>query len=156
MKSWDDKAFCARVVQRCEELGRSQREVLKAAQVAHDYLQTNPTHGRRIDRIAQLAEILDTPLGYLLGLPMEPKAKTEVETEIMSIAYQTAQEVSRVTLDFNELAFVEIQTGVYNLLLARRDEGYDINEPDYLTQIIKTLQAIKAAQKSNSSSSPAS
>lgn len=65
---WNDKAFCERVKQRCAELGRNERDVLRKAGLAHDYLLTNPRAGRRVPQLERLAAELDWSLADILGL----------------------------------------------------------------------------------------
>jgi hypothetical protein len=68
MKTMDDTAFVKRVRQRCAELGRSEREVLRRARLSHDYLQLSPLHGRRINHLESLAAELDWSLADIIGL----------------------------------------------------------------------------------------
>ena len=135
--SWSDEEFCARVVHRCEEVGRSQRAVLKEAQCAHDYLQTNPQHGRRIDRIVRIAEVLETPLGNLLGLPMNG----QIDTDILFLAYEAALEATELVKQLDKREFVRTVALVYNNLMSRRAEGHDPRDPEYLKLTIGVLRS---------------
>jgi transcriptional regulator with XRE-family HTH domain len=69
MAAWSDEEFLARVEARCKELGKSQREVLRKAGLAHDYL--TPRRSRRIDQVERITEVLDWKLSDILGL--EPR-----------------------------------------------------------------------------------
>jgi hypothetical protein len=134
--SWSDEEFCERVVRRCGELGRSQRAVLKEAQCAHDYLQTNPQHGRRIDRIVRIAEVLDTPLSSLLGLSVNGT----VDTDILLIAYRAAREATQQVQQLDEAIFVQTMAQIYNVLMSRRADGHDPHDPDYLKLAIEVVR----------------
>lgn len=65
--AWDDKAFIERVRRRCKELGRSERDVLRSAGLAHDFLHTNPIHGRSTVALDKLAAELDWTLAEIIG-----------------------------------------------------------------------------------------
>lgn len=124
IRLWSDQEFCTRVVKRCEDLGRSQRDVLKAAGVAHDYLQTDPGHGRRIDRVARIAEVLDWTLADALGLQLSgqissPLAKTSFETTCMALQ-----------IKIPDLArFAEVFVAMYNYLADQHAAGEPVDEP---------------------------
>lgn len=142
MAGWSDEGFCERVVKRCTEIGRSQRWLLKEAQCAHDYLQTNPTHGRRIDRIARIAEVLETPLGSLLGLPMNGR----IESSLLLIAYRLAREATQAVQQPTDELFVENLAAVYNLLLSQRESGRDVEDPAFqqlLTGLVREQVAAR-------------
>ena len=136
MVGWSDEAFCERVQRRCAELGKSQRWLLKEANCAHDYLQTNPTHGRRIDRIARIAEVLDVDLGQMLGL----RVTGEIEPDLLLIAYRVAREATQVVQHPDDELVVENMTTVYNLLLSRRENGQDVEDPEFLKQMTDILR----------------
>ena len=142
MAGWSDEAFCERVVKRCSELGKSQRWLLKEAQCAHDYLQTNPTHGRRIDRIARIAEVLDVDLGQMLGL----RVIGEIEPDLLLIAYRVAREATHVVQQPTDELFVENMTTVYNLLLSQRESGQSVEDPDFLKVITGVLRTGAASR----------
>lgn len=134
--SWSDQSFCVRVAERCKALGKSQRSVLREAQCAHDYLQTTPTHGRRIDRIVRIAEVLELGIGDILGVPMNGDA----ELSLMLVAYRAAQRAMENLQAPDDVAFVETMTTVYNRLLARRAQGHDVHDPQYLEMMIDVLR----------------
>lgn len=134
--SWSDQSFCVRVAERCKALGKSQRSVLREAQCAHDYLQTTPTHGRRIDRIVRIAEVLELGIGDILGVPMNGDA----ELSLMLVAYRAAQRAMENLQAPDDVAFVETMTTVYNRLLARRAQGHDVHDPQYLEMMVDVLR----------------
>ena len=140
--SWSDAEFCARVVRRCEEVGRSQRAVLKEAQCAHDYLQTNPQHGRRIDRIVRIAEVLNTDLAQILGL----RVNGRVEFAVLLIAYRIAREAMQLVQHPDDELFVENMVTVYNVLLLRRENGQDIEDPAYWKTLVEILTSRVSAR----------
>lgn len=134
--SLDDAAICARAGQRCKELGRSQREVLKTLGFAHDYLQTTPRHGRRVDRLDVLAEELQMSLASLLGLPMT----SEFDIEIFVLAYEATPTAMEFVTQPNARSFVETMLTIYTLLLSRQADGHDPEDPEYLKQIVDILR----------------
>lgn len=140
---WSDQNFCERVVRRCQELGRSQRAVLKEAQCAHDYLQTNPAHGRRIDRISRIAEVLEIPLGGLLGLPA---VTAQIDIDVLLIAYQVARDVTQLVRQPTDRIFVETMTAVYMVLLDRKADGHDPADPQFLKQATDMFRAMAATR----------
>lgn len=130
--SWSDQSFCVRVAERCKALGKSQRSVLREAQCAHDYLQTTPTHGRRIDRIVRIAEVLELGIGDILD--------GDAELSLMLVAYRAAQRAMENLQAPDDVAFVETMTTVYNRLLARRAQGHDVHDPQYLEMMVDVLR----------------
>lgn len=134
---WSDEKFCERVVEQCKKLGKSQRSVLKEAQCAHDYLQTNPAHGRRIDRISRIADVLELDVGAILGLPA---LSGQVEPDLLLIAYQAAREATQLVQSLDDQNFVDTMATVYNVLLDRRAEGHDVRDPQYLQMVIGVLR----------------
>jgi hypothetical protein len=143
--SWSDEDFCARVVRRCEEVGRSQRAVLKEANCAHDYLQTNPTHGRRIDRIVRIAEVLDMPLASLMGLPMT--GQVIIDTNLLLLAYQAAQQATQLVQRPTDEIFVETMATVYTVLMDRQNQGLDPRDAEELKRTIDVLKAGMAVRQ---------
>lgn len=139
--SWSDESFCERVAERCKKLGKSQRSVLREAQCAHDYLQTNPTHGRRIDRIWRIAEVLDMPVGNLLGLPVNG----QIDTEMLLLAYRAAREAIELVQQPTDQIFVETMATLYTVLLARQAAGHDPRDPEYLKLTVDILRARAAS-----------
>lgn len=135
--TWSDESFCERVAKRCAELGRSQRAVLKEAQCAHDYLQTTPTHGRRIDRIGRIAEVLELDVHDILGLPV---MNGQIDRELALIAYQTTRDAMLRVQSVDDDNFVDTMIQIYNALLRRRTEGHDVRDPAYLKMIADFLQ----------------
>lgn len=121
---WSDHEFCARVAKRCEDLGRSQREVLKAAGVAHDYLQTDPGHGRRIDRVARIAEVLDWTLADALGLELS----AQINSELALASFETTCIALQVKLP-DAMRFAEVFAAMYNYLADQRAAGEPIDQP---------------------------
>lgn len=144
---WSDQGFCERVVKRCQEIGKSQRAVLREAQCAHDYLQTNPTHGRRIDRIWRIAEALELDVGVILGLPLTE----QIDGKLLLTAYQATQEAMQNAQSPNDATFVETMATVYNRLLARRAQGHDPFDPQYLEMMIEVLRTGVATRLTPSS-----
>lgn len=129
--AWSDTAFCERVVRRCEELGRSQRQVLKAAGVAHDYLQTTPAHGRRIDTVEKVAQALDWTLADALGLSVSGR----IDGELLFYAHHDAQQATQIVQRINEDDFCQIQGAFYNLYLSRVADGQAIDD-EYRAHLI--------------------
>lgn len=121
---WSDGEFCERVVRRCEELGRSQRQVLKVAGVAHDYLQTTPAHGRRIDTVEKVGHALDWNLADVMGLSIGGK----IDAGRMVRAYRTAREATQHVRQFDDGIFCEILTTIYNLFVDREAGGQMVDE----------------------------
>lgn len=140
--SWSDQSFCERVAERCKALGKSQRSVLREAQCAHDYLQTNPQHGRRIDRIVRIAEVLELGIGDILGVPVNG----DVDGSLLLVAYRAAQQAMQNLVAPDDVAFVETMTTVYNRLLARRAQGHDVHDPQYLEMMIDVLRGAAASR----------
>jgi hypothetical protein len=141
---WSDESFCERVVRRCAEIGKSQRWVLKEAQCAHDYLQTNPTHGRRIDRIARIAEVLELPLGDMLGLPVNG----QIQLDLLVVAYDATLEATQLVQNVDKSIFCETLATIYNRLLRRRADGHDVHDPEYLKMMIEVLRDHAATRQS--------
>lgn len=140
---WSDARFCERVVEQCRKLGKSQRAILKEANCAHDYLQTNPAHGRRIDRISRIAEVLEIPLGELLGLP----AVTDpFDIDVLLIAYQVARDVTQLVRQPTDRIFVEMMAAVYMVLLDRKTDGHDPADPQFLKQATDMFRAMAATR----------
>lgn len=137
---WSDEGFCQRVVARCRELGKSQREILRQAQCAHDYLQTNPTHGRRIDRVWRIAEALECGVADILGIPVNG----QIEPDLLLIAYRAAQEAMQAVQTVDDANFVRTMSIVYNQLLDRRAQGHDPRDPQFLQTLIGFLRTMGA------------
>lgn len=137
MEQWSDAKFCERVAQRCRETGKSQRSVLKEAQCTHDYLQTNPAHGRRIDRMWRIAQVLETPLASLLGLPVS----TQIDAEILLIAYEATPKAIELVAQPTAAIFVETMATLYTVLQSRRADGHDPHDPEYLKLAIDIFRA---------------
>jgi len=129
---WSDEKFRDRVVRRCEELGKSQRQVLKAAGVTHDFLQATPAHGRRIDTIERIAEQLDWGLADVLGLPFSGQIDAGQLLHAHRAAQQAAQTVRRV----DDEIFCEILATIYNLLQDRAAAGQPVDDPEYLRLLV--------------------
>jgi hypothetical protein len=125
---WSDDEFCARVVKRCAELQKSQRDVLKEAGVAHDYLQTDPAHGRRIDRVARVAEALDWSLPEILGI--KPPA-AQIDPNLALIAAEAACEATQEKIRLLS-RYVEVLTAMYNHLLDDPD-----SDPAYIRKLAR-------------------
>ena len=140
--SWSDASFCVRVAERCKALGKSQRSVLREAQCAHDYLQTSPQHGRRIDRIVRIAEVLELGIGDILGVPMNG----DIEVPLMMVAYRATQRAMQNLVAPDDVAFVETLVAVYNQLLARRAQGHDVQDPQYLETMIELFGRAAASR----------
>jgi hypothetical protein len=138
---WSDEEFCIRVARRCEELGRSQRQVLKEARVAHDYLQTTPTHGRRVDLMARVAKTLDWSLAEIMGLELNQQA----DVPILLLAYRTARDATRSVQRLTDEIFVEVLAAIYNLLLDRRSASQPVDDPVYLKMIADAFAKREAA-----------
>lgn len=119
---WSDEDFRARVAQRCVDLGRSKRSVLRAAGLAHDYLQTEPAHGRRVDNLAKLAEALQWSMGELMGL----KA-VSVDERTMLRAYRSMQRIAQRTALPSDTDKVWVLTQIYNMYDEAREEYPDSN-----------------------------
>lgn len=132
--TWSDESFCERVAKRCAELGKSQRAVLKEAQCAHDYLQTTPTHGRRIDRIGRIAAVLELDVRDVLGLPA---MNGQIDVNLLLIAYQVAKEAMQHLQSPDDGLFVHAQASVYNLLVERQDAGDDVRDPQFVQSLIR-------------------
>jgi hypothetical protein len=132
---WSDEDFCVRVQKRCAELNRSQRDVLKAAGVAHDYLQTNPAHGRRVDRLARVAQELNWTLPDIMGLELSEQAKPR----LLLIACKAACDAMRdkVTIRAEYLkAYAALVATFYNTVLEQQTQGHPVDDPAYLKAII--------------------
>lgn len=132
--AWSDADFCERVVRRCEELGLSQRQVLKAAGVAHDYLQTTPAHGRRIDTVEKVATALDWSLADILGLSVNAR----IDGELLFYAYDDAQQAAQVVQQLDKEDFAQIQGTFYNLYVGRLVDGQTIDD-EFRKNLIKTF-----------------
>jgi hypothetical protein len=129
---WSDEEFCQRVVGRCKELGRSQRQVLKEAGLAHDYLAKPPGLGRRVDRALKLVEPLNWTVEELLGCPPD-----KADVRLLKLAWKIALEAMGVedvaSLDeATTKRFIGLEATHYNLLVRRHAEGLDVNDPDFL------------------------
>lgn len=136
---WSDEDFRARIAQRCTELGCSKRSVLKAAALAHDYLQTEPQHGRRIDNLAKLAVALNWSLGELLGL----KA-VSVDEATMLRAYRSMKRVVRRTRRaavIDDEVEVWVLSTIYNMYDEAREEYADSNTgyEEYASHVESTV-----------------
>lgn len=130
--AWSDREFCERVARRCAELGRSQRQVLKAAGVAHDYLQTTPAHGRRIDTLEKVAQAIDWTLADVLGLSVSAR----LDGEVSLYAYHDTQQAAQVVQRIDEEDFCQIHGAFYNLYVSRLPGGQAIDD-EYRTQLIQ-------------------
>jgi hypothetical protein len=137
---WSDAAFRERVVHRCDELRKSQGQVLKEAGLTHDYLTNEPAHGRRIDRLARLCTPLQWSLAELLGL------NAKVNPKLMLIALCTAQKVTANGHPLKDDTLVSNQTTIYNLLIERHAVGRAADDEGFLTSVAQVLAEHEACQ----------
>jgi hypothetical protein len=131
MASWSDAEFCKRVVRRCDDLGKSQREVLRGAGLAHDYLTNPPAHGRRLDRIVKLAEALDWSLAEIMGLSLTVKG----DVKLFTTALLTARKATVNVRPLKDETLARVQTTIYNMLVQRRAEGLAVDDDVFLTSL---------------------
>lgn len=112
---WSDEEFCQRIARRCDELGLSQREVLEEAQVAHDYLQTKPSRGRRLDLVLRLATALKWTLPQIMGIELTGN----IDPVILMDAFRHAKQATRKR-DTSDAVLVHIVATLYNVIVDRR------------------------------------
>lgn len=84
----------------------------------------------------RIAEVLELGIGDILGVPMNGDA----ELSLMLVAYRAAQRAMENLQAPDDVAFVETMTTVYNRLLARRAQGHDVHDPQYLEMMIDVLR----------------
>lgn len=141
---WSDEKFCERVVEQCKKLGKSQRSVLKEANCAHDYLQTNPAHGRRIDRISRIADVLELDVGAILGLPV---MNGQIDVDLLMIAYQVAKEAMQGLQSPDDGLFVHAQASVYNHLIERQAAGDDVRATQFVQSLIQAWRSMVTTRR---------
>jgi hypothetical protein len=143
MATWSDEQFCKRVIERLRELGVSQRQVLKEAGLAHDYLQNPPAHGRRLDRIVKLATALNWSLAEIMGLGLN----TKVDVNLLTIAYNRTKQALGDAQDRDPKQFTNLQALIYNRLLARRADGLVVDDEKFLDGIVEIWAEQQAIER---------
>ena len=128
---WSDDAFRARIARRASEIGKTLRQVLKEAGIAHDAIEKIPVSGRRVDTLERLAAALDWSLAQVMGYDPSPW----VTPELLKMATQVTRQALRSHPHDDDTA-IEITARVYNVLAARQRDGVPTTE--------ETLQAIAA------------
>lgn len=134
---WDDGNFRKNAAMACEKAGFSQRWLLKQVGCSHDYLQTKPAHGRRIDKIYLIADKTGAPIVDLLGLPVT----AQIDAEILLIAYEATPKAIELVAQPTAVIFVETMAALYTVLLSRRADGHDPHDPEYLKLVIDIFRA---------------
>lgn len=107
-------------------MGKSQRDVLKEAGVAHDYLQTDPAHGRRIDRVARVAEALEWTLPDILGIEPPPARIDDNKAAIIKEAISEATNQKAAV-------YIDLFMALYNHFL---DEQED-EDPELVRKLVR-------------------
>jgi len=64
---WDDSAFCQRVQEAAERLGKSVTQIMVEAGCARDYLAKPARSGRNTDAVLRIARTLQVPYSDLIG-----------------------------------------------------------------------------------------
>lgn len=122
---WVDSEYRERIGRRCKENGRSVREVLKKVGCAHDYLQTEPKNGRRIDIVYRIGHEVGLTPSQTLGL----RVSAEIELDILLIADRVTEEAMKLVQRPTRQMFLETLMIAYNILVFHRENGRDIADP---------------------------
>lgn len=159
--TWSDKQFRQRIERRCQQLGRSQRDVLKAAGLTHDYLGTVPKYGRRVDIIEKLAAALDWTLAEALGLP----TRSAIDPVLLRRAYHSSRRIM-LRLNSNDVdTQIAMQAVLYDLFIGAPEHYADANSavdeyaafieqslymqfmnPRYLSSVLRKMQRIQGSR----------
>jgi hypothetical protein len=118
---WDDEEFRRRVTDRAKQLGKSVRQVLSEAGMAHDTLKA-PSGGRRIDTMERLARALDWSLPDIMGFP--PRRVTK---DLLGMAVQIARRALRYVQHDDDVLY-DVVAHVYNVLADRQRAGQPIDD----------------------------
>jgi hypothetical protein len=63
---WSETTFRARIDSHAKRLGFTMPELCRAANIAADYFEHEPAHGRNVRQIMRLADVLQVPIHELL------------------------------------------------------------------------------------------
>jgi hypothetical protein len=118
---WDDEGFRRRVTERAKQIGKSVRQVLSEAGMAHDTLKV-PSGGRRIDTLDRLAAALDWTLPEIMGFTPE-----RVTKDLLMRSAQIARRALRY-VQYDDDVLYDVAAHVYNVLADRQRAGQPIDE----------------------------
>jgi hypothetical protein len=116
---WSEEAFLDRIRNRVAELGKSESALLAAAGVSVDLIRKVPEHGRRIDKVAEIARALDWTLAEAIGVQSTPRVNIELLRTALIVA---ERKVPRRIEDRLQVVCDAVAL-FYDILAQRQEEG---------------------------------